>query len=222
MRCAPPGRSGDPVEGAAVGRRARLDPARERVELRGALVPHRRGVGFSTSPFVAQGAQSIAWVKPQRADTVPLAASASETAVELPADLRNQNLLVEVRGQGLVRRVPAFASALAVQTVESYGQLQVTHATTKQPLPKVYVKVYARGAGGTVRFYKDGYTDLRGRFDYARCPARRPPSSASRCWCSARPTAPWSARSRRQGGRDHAEHAGHEEARPTPRARPTD
>ena len=30
----------------------------------------------------------------------------------------------------------------------------------------MYVKVYARMADGSVRFYKDGYTDLRGRFDY--------------------------------------------------------
>ena len=29
------------------------------------------------------------------------------------------------------------------------------------------MKVYARLNNGTVRFYKDGYTDLRGRFDYA-------------------------------------------------------
>ena len=31
---------------------------------------------------------------------------------------------------------------------------------------KVYVKVYARRPDGSVKFYKDGYTDLRGRFDY--------------------------------------------------------
>jgi len=31
---------------------------------------------------------------------------------------------------------------------------------------KAYVEVYARLASGTVRFFKDGYTDLRGRFDY--------------------------------------------------------
>jgi hypothetical protein len=29
------------------------------------------------------------------------------------------------------------------------------------------VKVYSKMKGGEVRFYKDGYTDLRGRFDYA-------------------------------------------------------
>ena len=34
-------------------------------------------------------------------------------------------------------------------------------------MPKAYVKVYAQMADGQVKFYKDGYTDLRGRFDYA-------------------------------------------------------
>jgi len=43
----------------------------------------------------------------------------------------------------------------------------VTSDKSNQPLSKVYVKVYARLKDGQVRFYKDGYTDLRGRFDYA-------------------------------------------------------
>ena len=30
------------------------------------------------------------------------------------------------------------------------------------------MKVYAQMQDGGVQFYKDGYTDLRGRFDYAR------------------------------------------------------
>ncbi|HXD89259.1 MAG TPA: hypothetical protein VN641_22395 [Urbifossiella sp.] len=34
-------------------------------------------------------------------------------------------------------------------------------------MTKVYVKVYAKLADGSVKFHKDGYTDLRGRFDYA-------------------------------------------------------
>ena len=34
-------------------------------------------------------------------------------------------------------------------------------------MPKAYVKVYARMNDGSVRFYKDGYTDLRGIFEYA-------------------------------------------------------
>ena len=29
------------------------------------------------------------------------------------------------------------------------------------------MKVYAQNNAGNVEFYKDGYTDIRGRFDYA-------------------------------------------------------
>ena len=34
-------------------------------------------------------------------------------------------------------------------------------------MSKAYVKVYARLNNGEIRFFKDGYTDLRGKFDYA-------------------------------------------------------
>ena len=40
-------------------------------------------------------------------------------------------------------------------------------AKTGKPLPRVYVKVYAETPGaGKPKFFKDGYTDLRGKFDY--------------------------------------------------------
>ena len=45
--------------------------------------------------------------------------------------------------------------------------MRVADAAAGKPLSKVYVKVYARLADGSVKFHKDGYTDLRGRFDYA-------------------------------------------------------
>ena len=32
---------------------------------------------------------------------------------------------------------------------------------------KVYVKIYTKNNDNSVSFYKDGYTDLVGRFDYA-------------------------------------------------------
>jgi hypothetical protein len=61
--------------------------------------------------------------------------------------------------------------------MENFGQLRVTEAAGGKPLSKVYVKVYVRLAGGQVKFHKDGYTDLRGRFDYASVstPERLPP-----------------------------------------------
>ena len=121
---------------------------------------------FSNSPFAQQGLAAVGWVAPARTDSVDLPQNAAETAVPLPAEFARSNVVVEVRAQGLVRRTPSLASAMTVQTSDNYGQLQV-RAKDGAPLAKVYVKVYARNAAGAVRFHKDGYTDLRGRFDYA-------------------------------------------------------
>jgi hypothetical protein len=48
----------------------------------------------------------------------------------------------------------------------STRSIQVMETATAKPLPKTYVKVYAETRDGTVTFHKDGYTDLRGKFDY--------------------------------------------------------
>jgi acyl-CoA-binding protein len=50
--------------------------------------------------------------------------------------------------------------------MENIGQLKVLRKDQNKPLSKVYVKVYSQSRGGSVDFYKDGYTDLKGRFDY--------------------------------------------------------
>jgi hypothetical protein len=122
---------------------------------------------FSTRPFVDQATGSFAYVKPNLSRTLELPAGQSELFLELPAEFRSKNVWIELAGGGLVRRTPFYANALAVRWIESYGQVQVSDSTSSQPLPKVYVKVYAKEPGGKVRFHKDGYTDLRGRFDYA-------------------------------------------------------
>lgn len=121
---------------------------------------------FSTNPFVQQGTGSFAYVRPNRQDPLVLDPTAKSTRFPLPAEFASSNVIVEVRGAGVIRRTAHYANALSVLTVESAGQVKVTHATTGKPLARVYVKVYSRGSGGT-KFHKDGYTDLRGRFDYA-------------------------------------------------------
>ena len=35
-----------------------------------------------------------------------------------------------------------------------------------KPLPQVYVKCFCETNSGAIKFYKDGFTDLRGKFDY--------------------------------------------------------
>jgi hypothetical protein len=55
-----------------------------------------------------------------------------------------------------------------VNLVEAYGELKVTEKDSGKALPRVYVKVFAqKKSGGATAFFKDGYTDIRGKFDYA-------------------------------------------------------
>jgi len=56
---------------------------------------------------------------------------------------------------------------LATSLAHQYGQIRVQRASDRRALSAIYIKVYARKRGGAVAFYKDGYTDLRGWFDYA-------------------------------------------------------
>lgn len=122
---------------------------------------------FSTSPFARADDGGSSFVRPARSDVIELPADAGELAVDLPREFAGRNVLVEARAGGLARRQTHVASALDVRTLDAWGQLVVKHARDGRALPQVYVKVFARTAAGGVRFHKDGYTDLRGRFDYA-------------------------------------------------------
>ena len=68
---------------------------------------------------------------------------------------------------GIRKSQAYYANTLAVQMIENYGQVRITDQANGKALPKTYVKVYGKLANGQVRFYKDGYTDLRGKCDYA-------------------------------------------------------
>jgi len=52
-----------------------------------------------------------------------------------------------------------------VTIYENYGELKVTDEAGK-PISQVYVKVYAKYNNGDISLYKDGYTDIRGKFEY--------------------------------------------------------
>ncbi len=122
---------------------------------------------FSRQPFAQATAGTVAFTKPASTMTLQLPAGRSKLAVPMPDELARRNVLVEVTAAGKTRAVPLFAAEMDVRLTEAYGQLKVTDPAAGRPLPKVYVKVYARLANGQVKFHKDGYTDLRGRFDYA-------------------------------------------------------
>ena len=121
---------------------------------------------FSSTPFVRTYDESLSYIRPNHTQSVVLPRDRSTWELELPPQLHNRNLLIEIEGDGQRQTQTYFAHSLAVRLFENYGQLQVLHQEENRPLSTVYVKVYARLKNGQVRFYKDGYTDLRGRFDY--------------------------------------------------------
>ncbi len=121
---------------------------------------------FSRNPFVQDYEGHFAYIRPHRAQTLALSPKQTEMSFDLPARFCNANVMIEVAAAGLRRRQAYLSNELDVQLNANYGRLRVAHQRTAQPLAKVYVKVYAKREDGAVRFYKDGYTDLRGRFDY--------------------------------------------------------
>ena len=121
---------------------------------------------FSGNPFVQQYEGQFAYIRPNRSETVRLPEKKAGFEFDLPKEFNSSNVMVEIVAGGVRKAQAYYANSLAVQVVENYGQLKITHQTTGAPLSKVYVKVYARMKTGEVAFYRDGYTDLRGRFDY--------------------------------------------------------
>ncbi len=121
---------------------------------------------FSTNPFVTQSGGQFANIRPNASKDVKLPKDGGKADLPLPAEFANRNVLVEVTAAGKTRAVPYYATAMTVNVTENYGQLKASDTAGGKGSGKVYVKVYAKLANGEVKFHKDGYTDLRGRFDY--------------------------------------------------------
>jgi hypothetical protein len=120
---------------------------------------------FSRQPFVQSDVSRFSYIEPGHRER--LAELAPEHRLPWPAQLRGKNVVVEAVGAGQRKAKVHYANDLTTQLANQVGQLRVERASDRTALPATYVKVYARKQGGAVTFYKDGYTDLRGWFDYA-------------------------------------------------------
>lgn len=121
---------------------------------------------FSTNPFVSSSSGSFSVVQPNKSERLQLAENKRSQNFELPREYQSRNVLIEVIGGGKKRSLAVYSNELNTAVSERYGFLTVRHAGDNRPLPATYVKVYALTPSGP-QFYKDGYTDLRGKFDYA-------------------------------------------------------
>ena len=126
-------------------------------------------IGFSKDPFGQDGAVSggILGMKPAWTQEVALD-GAKESRVALPKGLRRTNLVLVASGADgrAEERLELTPGSLDVQVAREARQLRVRRADGR-PLAGAYVKVYAKDVSGReTKFHKDGYTDMRGAFDY--------------------------------------------------------
>ena len=123
---------------------------------------------FSTNPFARDQIDGFSMIRPNLSQTVTLENDEAKGTHEfaLPEQFDNKNVLVEVVAGDDSKSKTWYANSMEVQVIETFGQVLLTDPEAKAPISKAYVKVFAKGASGEVEFHKDGYTDLRGRFDY--------------------------------------------------------
>ncbi len=121
---------------------------------------------FSKTPFVREDLATMAMVEPTRSEPIELDAKDGIRQFKLDDRLARQTLLVEVVAGAARSTTLYYGGILSAYVSQGFGQLQVSDSATRQPVEGAYVKVYARHQDGSVSFYKDGYTDLRGRYDY--------------------------------------------------------
>jgi hypothetical protein len=122
---------------------------------------------FSKSPFVEQNTEDFAFVKPRISDSFDLDPEKRFETFDLDDECLNSNMVIEVLGEGKQIFLRYFSSSLKAVINETYGELNVTDSSDV-PLSQIYVKVFSKSTSGEVKFFRDGYTDIRGQFEYAQ------------------------------------------------------
>ena len=122
---------------------------------------------FSRSPFVKKTKIDFGFIKPQKIDIIKLEKKQNEDKyiLNIPDELKNKNFYIEISAGKIKEKEIYYSSLLKYSLIESIGEIKVMTPELK-PIPKVYVKCFCETNSGLIKFYKDGFTDLRGKFDY--------------------------------------------------------
>ena len=121
---------------------------------------------FSRSPFVRQDTEYFTFIRPNRADDITLPEKEIQFTMELPQEFATGNLMIQMESGPVKKSQVVYANSLDLQIAENYGILSLREQKSGKAIAGAYVKVFAKMKDGSVQFYKDGYTDLRGKFDY--------------------------------------------------------
>ena len=121
---------------------------------------------FSRSPFIQKEAHQFSYVNP----FLKLEQSTvldQTTTVPLPIALQGKNVVIEINSDDIQEFKSFYSSNLMVEINESFGELRIFNRQTQGPLSKVYVKVFGQNKKKNEFFWKDGFTDVTGKFEYA-------------------------------------------------------
>lgn len=126
---------------------------------------------FTAKPFSKQedSFKDISFIEPTMRSSVETQEGEEQDefnslTVCIPEGLVYCNLIIRVYSDDVSSILTYYPSDLQVYVIDKLGQVKVQK--DGKPLMKVYVKCMAKNHSGRVYFYKDGYTDLRGTFDY--------------------------------------------------------
>jgi len=114
---------------------------------------------------------SYRYMQPNRILSGIALTEGKQTIVDIPKDLRNCNSIIRLTWGDECKDVVVndYDNEIDVQVAAAVGEVRVISTeekTSGQPVAGAYCKVYSKNNDGTVQFFKDGYTDCRGRFDF--------------------------------------------------------
>jgi len=123
---------------------------------------------FSEDPFLSVESSDFSFVKPtlKQEKTCEKTADYITLYEEIPHALKNSNMLIQLTSNANSENLTYFPSSMKIFMLEKFGQIKVA-SLEGVPLSKVYIKCFSRSTSGVKSFHKDGYTDLRGTFDYS-------------------------------------------------------
>jgi len=117
--------------------------------------------------------ENFGFVQPNYSDTIKIPEDKikndNSTLYEIPKEYKNKNLFIEIKAESIKLFDIYLSSNLHLVITESLGELKALKSVDNslKPVIKAYVKVYVElNNNNEVQFYKDGYTDLNGKFNY--------------------------------------------------------
>ena len=128
---------------------------------------------FSIDPFKTNENKNFSFVKPFKTSRLEFKSGKEFKTedIEIDMNIKKNNTLIQItqiiKNMSQSQYIEYIPCNFDYFINEEKGIIKIIDLETKLPLSKVYVKIFGKIKNSeNIIFYKDGYTDLRGSFDY--------------------------------------------------------